>query len=209
MAIRTIDAEETKNWDRFYRSQFFNSLGGFKSANLVGTHHHSHGSNLALFFSVIHVGAKPPLLGLLFRPPTDNHQTYRNIKENGCFSINAVHQDILRQAHQTSANYAAGRSEFEATGLTEHWLAEYPVPLVEEARIRCVVQLCEEHEIKANGTIFMVGEIKTVQIDNTFLHSSGLLDHAAAKSVAINSLENYYQTEHLAHFNYARPEQNS
>lgn len=209
MAQRLIHLSETRDWDRFFRSHFFNSLGGFKSANLIGTNHSRSGVNLALFFSVIHVGAKPPLLGLLFRPPSEDHQSYVNIKENGFFSVNAVHQDIVAQAHQCSATYPADSSEFEATGLEEEWLEDYPVPLVKESKIKCVAQWKEEHMVAANGTIFMVGEIQAALVEEEYLPPTGFIDHASAKTVAINSLEHYYKTEHLAHFPYARPKKDS
>ncbi|MCS7053720.1 MAG: flavin reductase, partial [Ignavibacterium sp.] len=83
-----ITKEKILDFERRYRINFVNSLSGFKSANLIGTISKSGITNLAIFSSVIHVGANPPLIGILFRPLSVPRHTYNNIKETGCFTIN-------------------------------------------------------------------------------------------------------------------------
>lgn len=48
------------------RATLMNYLSGFKSANLVGTTDAQHRHNLAIFNSVVHIGANPPYLALSF-----------------------------------------------------------------------------------------------------------------------------------------------
>ena len=50
------------------RVHLINSLGGFKSVSLVGTVDASGNQNLGIFSSILHIGANPPLMALLFRP---------------------------------------------------------------------------------------------------------------------------------------------
>ncbi|MCK7516855.1 MAG: flavin reductase family protein [Ignavibacteriales bacterium] len=78
-----ITKENILQFEKLYRTNLFNSLSGFKSANLIGTISKEGKTNLAIFSSVIHVGANPPLMGLLMRPVSVERHTYHNIKETG------------------------------------------------------------------------------------------------------------------------------
>ncbi len=62
-----------------YRAAFINSLGGFKSLILVGTADQMAASNLAVLNSLFHIGANPPLCGLIFRPDVADRHTLDNI----------------------------------------------------------------------------------------------------------------------------------
>ena len=81
-------------FEKLYRTNFINSLSGFKSANLIGTISSEGKTNLAIFSSVIHVGANPPLMGFLMRPVSVERHTYTNIKETNCFTINHINKEI-------------------------------------------------------------------------------------------------------------------
>ena len=118
MTERTISADEVLGMERLVRMRLINSVSGLKSANLVGTVDENGQANLALFNSVVHIGANPPYLGMIFRPLTVRRDTYHNIKTTGVYTLNHVHAGIRERAHQTSANFPAGVSEFEACGLT-------------------------------------------------------------------------------------------
>ncbi|MEO6901676.1 MAG: flavin reductase, partial [Bacteroidia bacterium] len=98
-----------------YRATFINSLGGFKSLALIGTRNGEGISNLAIFNSLFHIGANPPLFGFIVRPDSVERHTLSNILETGEFTVNHVREDFFEQAHQTSARYSNNVSEFEAT----------------------------------------------------------------------------------------------
>jgi flavin reductase (DIM6/NTAB) family NADH-FMN oxidoreductase RutF len=198
--------KEFKSWDRFYRANFFNSVGGFKSLNLIGTKGVSSSENLALFFSVSHVGANPPLVGLLFRPHTVARHTLENIRETGSFTVNAVKESMLSKAHQTSASYPEEVSEFEAVGLTT-WYSKFSAPYVLESPVKIGVQLEEEHFIKTNETIFMVGSIKEVFLKEQLLQKDGLIDLAQADALCVNALNTYYKPKLVSRLSYARPDE--
>jgi flavin reductase (DIM6/NTAB) family NADH-FMN oxidoreductase RutF len=100
-----IIKEDILKFEKLYRATFINSISGFKSASLIGTMSSKGKTNLAIFNSVIHVGANPPLMGFLMRPVSVERHTYNNIKETGYFTINHINKEIFKQAHQTSASY--------------------------------------------------------------------------------------------------------
>ena len=60
------------------RANLVNSLAGYKSANLLGSVNGRGQTNLALMSSVLHIGAHPPLVGVLIRP----HSVPRHSLEN-------------------------------------------------------------------------------------------------------------------------------
>lgn len=205
MAQCQWNVEDFKNWERFYRASFFNSLAGFKSANLIGTVSSKNQLNLALFFSLVHVGADPAHLGLLMRPHTVARHTLENMRENGQFTVNAVQESFVEAAHQTSAHYDRRRSEFEAVGLGSVYFPNFDAPAVQESEVRTACTLVEEHEIKANGSIFLVGKVEQVWIDDRWIEPNGSIAHHKAHTVALRDLEHYHSTREIAHLGYARP----
>jgi hypothetical protein len=57
-------AYEIANLDSKFKLNLINSIGGIKSGNLIGTKSSNGGTNLAIFFSNMHLQSNPPLLGL-------------------------------------------------------------------------------------------------------------------------------------------------
>ena len=200
-----ITKENIFEFEKLYKTNLINSLSGFKSANLIGTISPEGKTNLAIFSSVIHVGANPPLMGLLMRPVTVQRHTYTNIKETGFYTINHINKDILKQAHQTSARYDEDISEFDACGLTPEYSQNIIAPYVKESGIKIGLKFVEEHEIKSNSTIFMVGEIQEVIIPDDALLNDGYLDIETAGTVGISGLDSYHNTERIARLAYAKP----
>ena len=100
-----------------YRAHLINSLSGFKSANLVGTQDCNGQTNLAIVSSVFHLGAHPPLVGMIIRPHSVPRHTLENLLATKHYTINHVNKDIYDKAHQTSARYDKDESEFDATAL--------------------------------------------------------------------------------------------
>ena len=205
MQERIFHSSDFKEWERFYRAHFFNSAGGFKSANLIGTQNRSGVPNLALFFSVIHVGANPPLLGLLFRPHTVARHTLENIYATQSFTVNAVTRDMYQRAHQASAKYEEAQSEFEECGFTAEYPEKIPAPFVKESPVKLACTYREKHEIM-NGCIFVVGEVLEARIRDEALQADGFIDHTKVNTVALNNLDAYHEVNLLERLPYARPE---
>ncbi len=188
------------------RTNLINSLPGIRAANLIGTNNSSGETNLAIFNSVIHIGAHPPYMGFIMRPVTMPRGTYQNIKDTGYFTINQVNEKIYKQAHQTSARYED--SEFAATGLTPEFTSTLKAPYVKESKVKIGLRFVEEQHIKINGTILMIGEIQEIILENNYLNESNIVQLQQAEAIGVNGLETYYRVEKVAELPYAKPDGN-
>lgn len=191
--------------EKHYRTNLVNSLTGFKSANLIGTISKEGKTNLAIFSSAIHVGANPPLIGILVRPASVPRHTYTNIKETNYFTINHINKEIFKKAHQTSARYDKDVSEFDECGLTPEYSDTFKVPYVRESKIKIGCRFVEELEIKFNGTIFIVGEILEVILPDDVVSEDGFVDIEKSGTIAISGLDSYHDTKRIARLSYAKP----
>jgi len=200
-----ITEQNILEFDKLYRAAFVNSLAGFKSANLIGTISSEGKTNLAIFSSVIHVGANPPLMGLLMRPVSVERHTYANIKETGYFTINHINKEIYKKAHQSSARYEKDISEFDECKLTPQFTEAVKAPYVEESKIKIGLKFVEEQEIKSNGTIFMIGEIIEIILPDDIFIVDGYIDLEKAGTIAISGLDGYHETKRIARLSYAKP----
>ncbi|MCB0400430.1 MAG: flavin reductase, partial [Winogradskyella sp.] len=147
-----------------YRINLINSCSGYKSANLIGTKDNLGTSNVAVFSSVTHLGSNPALLGFFLRPTTVIRNTYHNIRSTGKYTINHIYNDILEDAHHTSAKYDAQISEFDATNLEEEYKDDFFAPFVKGSPIQMAMSYVEEYPIKANNTILLIGKIEKLYV---------------------------------------------
>ena len=98
-----LTRDDIAQFEQRYRTAFVNSLAGFRQAVLVGTKSRDNNSNLAIFNSLIHLGANPALLGLINRPDSVQRDTLQNIIETKEYTLNYVRSKEYEKAHQTSA----------------------------------------------------------------------------------------------------------
>ena len=193
---------------------WFSSLEGMRSPVLVGTQNAEGLTNLAIFNSLTHVGARPPLLGFVLRPLTVERHTYENLRSSGYYTINHMPQAYIKQAHQTSAKYASGVSEFDAVGLTVKRPAAAPAPYVAEASVSMLLEFQEEHHIAANDTIFIVGAVRELRVPRDLATIPELVDGKAQSAInwehyqanVVSGLYNYYEVKHLTTMPYAQPD---
>lgn len=206
--MRTFDRTDIDGWEKRYRANLINSLSGFKSANLIGTRSAGGQENLALFSSVFHLGANPPLQGMISRPFTDTvtRHTFRNIQETGYYTINHVHRDFYEAAHQSSARYPDGQSEFEASGLHPEYLEDFPAPFVKESQIKLGMRLVEHQEL-LNRTILIIGSIERIYLPEGCVEQDGNVLLEKAGSVAVSGLYSYHQSQLLQRLPYAKAPQ--
>ena len=205
-----LQLSDIQAMNRIPRLTLMNTITGFKSANLIGTVDENGLTNLAIFSSAVHFGSEPPLIGLVTRPvdgalKTTRH-TYQNIKKNGYFTINHVHHSMIEAAHQTSAAYPDGSSEFDAVGLSPLWSDDLPAPYVAESTIRLGLQYVEEYAIKANNTILIIGKVLELYVPDNCLDEQGNLDLNAAGTTAVSGLDTYHTAKQLFRLPYARPQ---
>jgi flavin reductase (DIM6/NTAB) family NADH-FMN oxidoreductase RutF len=188
------------------RLNLINSITGIKPANLVGTCSVTGQTNLAIFSSVLHLGSNPALLAFVLRPADEViRHTYENLRATGFYSINQVGGEVVEKAHQTSARYPAGVSEFAACGFTEVYLNGFPAPFVQESRLQIGMAFRQELPIEANGTRLIIGEVVQLCFPQEAMDKEGHLDLEALGAAGIAGLDSYYAVKKLAQFERARP----
>ena len=193
------------NMEQRYRAMFINSLSGYKSANLIGTIDGQGMTNLAIMSSAFHLGAQPPLMGLIVRPDVAERHTLDNIRSTGVYTINHVNQKIYRQAHQTSARYPKSISEFDAVGLTTEYRHNFTAPFVKESSISMGLELRQEYLMEINGTHLLIGEIVAVKVPDDTVSDDGFIDVAKADTLAIGGLDGYFSAQLQERLAYAKP----
>ena len=187
-----------------YRRNLINALSGFKSVNLVGTQNQANQTNLALFSQIFHIGATPPLMGMIVRPDTRARHTLENIRATGYYTFNHITSDFYQKAHQTSARYTG--SEFEACGLSPSYSTGHPAPYVGESLLKIGLKLEEEHRLAINGTILVIGRVVELQLPEDCVQADGFIDLEAIGSITCSGLDSYHKTERLARLSYAKPD---
>jgi flavin reductase (DIM6/NTAB) family NADH-FMN oxidoreductase RutF len=206
--MRILSLTDIQSMERIPRLTLINAITGFKSGNLVGTQNSEGLTNIAIFSSAVHIGSDPPLIALVTRPvvpdgKTSRH-TYDNIKNNGFFTLNHVNMAMIEKAHQTSASYPDGVSEFEAVGLTPQYLGLQHAPYVLESRIKMGLEYVEEYLIKANQTIMLIGKVIELILPEDCLDPQGNLDLNLAETVAVSGLDTYHAATMVKRLAYAR-----
>lgn len=191
------------------KAMFINCLSGYKSANLIATKDQQGNSNLAIFSSVVHLGASPALVGFIMRPENDDRHTFNNIINTTQYTINQVSADFYNKAHQTSARYAKHQSEFQQVGLTEHYIDNIATPFVKESHLKYAVNLKEIVPITLNKTKFIIGEIRHIICNEKAIQEDGYIDIEALQTVSVSGLDSYHSSKRLSRLSYAKPDRQS
>ncbi|HET8860487.1 flavin reductase family protein [Marivirga sp.] len=189
--MKHINSDSIDKMESRFRANLFNTISGFKSANLIGSSDNNGKTNLAVFNSVVHIGANPPFLGFILRPTTVARHTYENIKANGFYTFNHIHESFIEKAHQTSAKYEKNVSEFEACDFGIEYLNNFSAPFVKESKIKLGLKLEEEHLIKTNGTLLVVGKVIDAYLDENLISTDGSVDLTKAGTVTVSGLYEY------------------
>ncbi len=204
--IKTFTYDDLMELPSRYRGQLLNKVSGLKPANLIGSISEAGQTNLAVFNSVVHIGANPPYLGFILRPTTVERHTYENIKETGVYTINQITTVIHQQAHQTSAKYDRTISEFQAVGLREHYHHGFIAPFVKESPIKIGLQFEKEQYIKCNDTRLVVGKVVHLLLPEAAIAEDGDVALAQLDSTVIGGLNSYYSVDLLGRYGYAKPD---
>lgn len=202
---RIINTDELLAWDKLYRINALNKLSGFKSACLISSINSQQETNLAIFNSICHIGANPFYIGFILRPTTVDRHTYLNIKETTYYTINHVNSSIYKQAHQSSAKYDQGVSEFNKCHLTESYIEGFKAPFVKESKIKLGLSFVEEQLFRCNNTRMIIGKVEKIILPENSIDSNGDLRLDLLDSVAVNGLDSYYKAYFLETLDFARP----
>jgi flavin reductase (DIM6/NTAB) family NADH-FMN oxidoreductase RutF len=191
--------------DNRYRGNFINSMQGYKPVSLIGTVNAQSEFNLSIFSNIVHLGADPALIAMVNRPKEASPHTLANIEATGVYTINHITPNMVAQAHQTSAKYAAGVSEFAETGLSPVLRNGCAAPFVAESLVQYSMKLVEIVPITHNRTFFIIGSVQDVYLQNTdCVSNDGFIDLTQMGSVASLGLDAYYSDGKLNRYAYAR-----
>jgi flavin reductase (DIM6/NTAB) family NADH-FMN oxidoreductase RutF len=199
-----LDKNELLELNSRYRATMINSLAGFKTAVLIGTENSQGQSNLAIFNSLIHIGANPPIYAFICRPDTVKRDTLSNILDTGYYSFNYVQSADFVKAHQTSAKYDSEISEFDAVGFEKSYLDAFPAPFIKDAVVKIAMKFIEKIDIAINGTIMVLGSVENIIFDDSLLSADGFVALEKADVLACTGLDAYYKTSFLGRLSYAK-----
>lgn len=199
--------DDINNLEKIFKINLINSCSGFKSANLLGSISNEGTPNVAVFSSVTHLGSSPPTLGFILRPTTVPRDTYKNIKEKGFFTINHIYEDIIEDAHHTSAKYPEHISEFNITNLEEEYKGEFNAPFVKNAPVQMSMKFMEEIYVSSNDVLLIVAQIQELYINDELLEDDGLINLSKGNVAAINGLDTYTIPKFKEQLTYQRPKE--
>ncbi len=205
MTTQHFDHQDILNLEQRYRANLINGIGGYKPAALIGTCTADGRTNLAIFNSIIHIGAHPPLIGFLLRPTTVARHTYNNIKQTGFYTINHVSKTMTERAHYTAAKFNEDQSEFEYCNLAASYLDEFKAPYVDESVIKIGVSYHAEVPVEANGTLLIIGKIEHIYAPKSALADNGNVYLCEAESMVTTGLDAYSLPSFVATYPYPRP----
>jgi len=204
--MKSIKSEEIAQLEKQYRISLINSLIGFRSLNLLGTTSNDGVSNLCIISSTFHLGANPPLIGLVIRPEREHNDTLRNIKLTGQYTLNNVLPEWYMQAHQTSASYPSGVSEFDACHFKKQYIHGFKAPFVAESNICIGLELREVIDMEINGTTLVIGEVIQILTEDGLIGVDGTVDHTKASTMTVAGLDTYFLPQPVGQLAYAKPE---
>ena len=201
----SISTEQLNSMERFYRANLINCLSGFKPVSLIGTTDEEGRHNLAVFSNIFHLGADPALVGFINRPRAAAPHTLSNIEATRVYTINHIHTSFVAEAHQTSAKYPEGCSEFEATGLEPEFLDGLSAPFVKASPVKFALQLEEVHPLVINDTFLVIGSVKRIYLQEDLLEEDGFLSLDRASTVCSLGLDGYCSSGPIVRYPYAKP----
>lgn len=204
--MKSVSTNDIASMNKIYRLNLINSCTGYKSANLIATKSVDGHENVAIFSSITHLGSNPAMLGFILRPTTVPRDTYKNILDTKFFTVNHVTTDIIADAHQSSASYDEGVSEFEKTNLEAEYKNGIDIPFVKNAPVQLLCKYLNEYPIHENGTIHIIAAIEQIFYQDDLANADGWLQLDKANVVAINGLDGYCLPKLVDRFEYARPE---
>lgn len=203
--MQFFDNQDIFNLDKIFRINLINSCSGFKSANLLGSVSIDGVPNVAVFSSVTHLGSSPPTLGFILRPTTVPRDTYKNMKEFGVFTINHIWEDVIEDAHHTSAKYPEGISEFDMTDLEAEFKGKFNAPFVKNAPVQMSMKFIEEIFVPSNNVMLIVAQIEELYVKDELLQEDGLINLSKGNIATINGLDTYAIPKFKKQLAYQRP----
>ena len=111
--------------------------------------------------------------------------------------------DWYKQAHQTSASYPLGVSEFETCDFDEYYVDGFKAPFVSQSTIRLGLTLKEIIQISINNTTIVIGEIVEILVNDGLVAGDGNVNHIEAKTMTVAGLDSYLLPNFIGRLAYA------
>ena len=131
--------------------------------------------------------------------------TYKNIKELGVFTINHIWEDIIEDAHHTSAKYPEAISEFDMTNLESEFKGKFKAPFVKNAPVQMSMKFIEEIYVPSNDVMLVVAQIQELYVNDELLQEDGLINLSKGNIATINGLDTYAIPKFKKQLTYQRP----
>ena len=205
--MQFFNQKDIHNLDKIYRINLINSCSGFKSANLLGTISTKGITNVAVFSSVTHLGSNPPTLGFILRPTTVPRNTHKNLKDIGYFTINHIWEEVIEDAHHTSAKYPDDISEFDMTNFEPEFKGNFKAPFVKNAPVQMSMKFIEEIYVPSNDVMLVVAQIQELYVKDDLLQNDGLINLSLGNVATINGLDTYAIPKFKKQLTYQRPKE--
>ena len=205
--MQFFNQKDIHNLDKIYRINLINSCSGFKSANLLGTISTKGITNVAVFSSVTHLGSNPPTLGFILRPTTVPRNTHKNLKDVGYFTINHIWEEVIEDAHHTSAKYPDDISEFDMTNFEPEFKGNFKAPFVKNAPVQMSMKFIEEIYVPSNDVMLVVAQIQELYVKDELLQNDGLINLSLGNVATINGLDAYAVPKFKKQLTYQRPKE--
>lgn len=186
-----VSKKEIHSWNSKYRLNFINSISGYKGVHLIGTEGKDGKNHLAIFNSVVHISSEPARIGFIIKPLTDGADTYANIIETNCYTLNHVHKSFLERAHATSVKLAEGQSEFDLCNLNREYSKEFHAPFVAESNIKIGLKLIEDVKLTESDCRLIIGEVEFIDVKEDYIEEDGQIDLEKAHDVYSTGLNQY------------------
>ena len=194
-------SNDIKNLDKVYRLNLINSITGIKPANLIVTRSKDEVDNVAIFSSVVHLGSNPAMIGFVMRPQSNiNSDTYQNILDTKCYTINHITEKIYKKAHMTSGK--TDQSEFDILDIDKE-SCDFRVPFIKRSPVQIGMKLLKTIDLP-NKCIFIIGEPKIIIINDKIITSEGKINLSSGNIVGLSGLDGYYNLNYLDSLEYVR-----
>ncbi|TVR84740.1 MAG: flavin reductase [Saprospirales bacterium] len=202
-----LNLEKILEMEGRYRATFINSLWGYRPVALLGTVDAAGQTNLCIVNSLFHLGANPPMCGMVFRPHNVERHSLENILEVGEYTINLMPFPLSARAHQTSAKYKREESEFDKVGLKPIWSGRFAAPFVGESPVRIGMELLRKIQLEENNTEMVIGKVKMIEIAENLVEEDGFVCHARGDILCGSGLDAYHSVNNGIRYTYAKPDE--
>ena len=96
--------------------------------------------------------------------------------ETKSYTLKYVLNCDFEKAHQTSARYESGISEFDQVGFNEAYIDDCYASFTSNAIEKIAIKLEDPIPIPLNGNILIIGSIQQIEMDNKLVGQDGFVD---------------------------------